>query len=85
MKGEMMDYFVTIPIAGSIVIPVNAKDKAGAIKKAWALIDKHGTESGELQCELQWNYLERIVSGNVIHAPVNEITVDPAGKVARCV
>ncbi len=65
--GEPREYYVTIPIAGSANFLVEATSEDDAKKKAWEAIDK-----GE-EPEIEWEYHERIVSGNVLHASCNEI------------
>ena len=66
-----LHYYVTIPIAGSVTVLVEAKDEDEAVEKAW---DKIGDDDADVE----WEALRKIASGNVLHAPCNSIEVDLA-------
>lgn len=70
--AEKKQYIVTIPIAGSISFEVEAEDEAGAKEAAWDLFGDEGPEAGQLE----WELLDHIVEGNVLHAPCNDVTVE---------
>lgn len=71
-NGELREYYVSIPIAGAANFVVEATDEESAKQKAWELIEK-----GE-EPEIEWEYHERIASGNVLHVSQNEVTADLA-------
>lgn len=66
-----LPYYVSIPIAGSVTVRVEAMNEEEAIEKAW---DKIGDEDADVT----WEAHKRIVSGNCLHASQNEIEVDLA-------
>jgi hypothetical protein len=65
-------YTVIIPIAGAISIEVEAESEEAAKDVAWEEINEKGAEAGELE----WEFLTRIVEGNVCHAPVLQTRVE---------
>jgi hypothetical protein len=76
MSKKSKQWSVVIPIAGSISISVETDepiDDKEAIRLAWAAIDTSGKDAGRLE----WEFMERIAQGNVLHAPINEIEANP--------
>jgi len=73
------EYVVTIPVVGFISYTVEVDDDASsendarkeAIELAWKAY-----EDDEDHRSVEWNAIERISTGNVSHAPVNEISVE---------
>lgn len=65
-------YCVIIPIAGSITIDVEADDEDGARDAAWEKISEEGEKAGDVT----WEYFDKLTSGNVLYAPINEVEVD---------
>lgn len=63
----MANYLVTIPIAGSITHSVEANSEEEAIKLALDMDPREG--------DLTWEPFEKLVEGNICHAPLNEIEV----------
>ena len=68
----MKQYTVTLPVAGSVQVYVEAENEKAAIDAALESADFRvnggkNTEPGE-----EWAVLRRITSGNVCHAPVWE-------------
>lgn len=70
----MKTYYVAIPIAGSISIQVEAESPKAAKAAAWAKVEELGPEAGEVE----WEFHEKIFSGNVCHVSLNEVQVDQA-------
>lgn len=68
---NMKKFFVTMPIVGSITTEVEASDKKQAVEEAWKIYHEQGPEAGEVE----WEVVSRITTGNVLHAPLNEISV----------
>ncbi len=69
--------WVSIPIAGSFTVSVEVEDDAGddaAVQAAWDKIGKSVGRAEDLG-ELEWDYFEKLVDGNVFHANCNEIEV----------
>jgi hypothetical protein len=64
-------YIVSIPIAGAIHIAVEANSEREAKEAAWKKVD-----DGEAGEDIEWEFLDAITTGNVCHAPLNEILVD---------
>lgn len=64
----MKKYVVTVPIAGSYTVEVEAEDEDGAIEAAFEA-------QGEAE-DVEWEALREICSGNVCHAPVWEVEVE---------
>jgi hypothetical protein len=58
------EYWVRIPLAGIIAVNVEAENEEEA--------EKNNVELDEL------DQYEEIVSGNVLHAPLNEVEIDEA-------
>lgn len=69
----MAKFFVEIPIAGSITIEVEAESKDDAKEAAWTRIHENAGEPEDIG-EITWEYLNAISTGNVSHAPCNEIS-----------
>lgn len=67
----MAKFIVSIPIAGSATFEVEASDAKTAKEAAWEAVNGHC----EPKVEWEWEYLESVSSGNVCHAPLNEISV----------
>ena len=65
----MPKFIVQIPIAGSVTFEVVAADKRAAKEAAWAAVDS-GVEG-----DIEWEYLDSVTEGNVLHAPLNEVSV----------
>lgn len=72
----MAKFMVLIPIAGSFAIEVEAADEKAAKAAAW---DEMNAYTGDVEAigQLEWEFLEKICSGNVCHAPHWEVTADP--------
>ncbi len=58
---------VEIPIAGSVNITVSASTKKEAIATAWALINAGKVDTEH--ADIEWDFLEDVVQGNVCYAP----------------
>lgn len=69
-KGPL-HYRVSIPIAGSVTVYVEAMNEDEATEKAWEKI-------GDDDAEVDWEAHEQICQGNVLYASMNEIEVDLA-------
>ncbi len=65
----MAKYSVSIPIAGSCTVEVEAESEAGAVEAAWAVVDD------EQARHLEWEFFSSLVDGNVLHASQNTIEV----------
>lgn len=70
----MPKFFVSIPIAGAIGTVVEATDKKAAIDAAWEEFNERGADN----FEIEWEALDRISTGNILHAPQNEVLVSSA-------
>ncbi len=64
-----MKYSVSIPITGFCAVEVEAENSESAIAAAWKAID--GGEVGEVE----WEYTEKVTSGNVCHAMQHDVEV----------
>lgn len=66
----MAKYRVFVPIAGQLVVMVDAESNVEAIEKFWDMY-----HAGDLQVNegLDWDPYSRLTSGNVLHAPLNEV------------
>lgn len=73
----MSKYYVSIPIAGSITIEVEADSAKAAKAVAWEKINENSGDPEDIG-DVTWEYMDQIVSGNVCAAPLNEIVVDKA-------
>lgn len=71
-----MKYRVTIPIAGSITIFVDGPDGATRDELFDAAIDEYCQGNNG---EVEWEFFRKIVSGNLLHVPQNEVEVEPLG------
>lgn len=60
-----MKYGVSIPVAGFVYTEVEADSEKEAIEKAFDV--DHTPDDIE-----EWGIYEKIVSGNVLHVPLNE-------------
>jgi hypothetical protein len=67
--GELRNYRVSIPIAGSVTVYVEATSEDEATEKAWEKI-------GDDDAEVEWEAHEHIATGNALHASMNDIEVD---------
>ena len=67
----MSKYIVSIPIAGAIHVEVEAESQDEAIQEAWDRVNE--ASEPEDVGELEWEYMNHITTGNVCHAPLNDI------------
>lgn len=67
----MTEYLVTLPIAGSITVAIEANSKEEALKKV-----QQQSFSQKEAFEFQWDVFEHICEGNVCHAPLNNIVIE---------
>ena len=69
----MKEYYLKIPMAGSVEISVEAESEKEAIEKAMneATIKNVG----------EWEMFTKIVEGNVLYAPQWEIEIEDCGEV----
>jgi hypothetical protein len=65
----MKKYLVAIPIAGTFYIEVEAENAEDAKDVAFDKVGVDGPEAGTAE----WEFFERITTGNILHAPQNEI------------
>jgi hypothetical protein len=75
MSDEKKQYAVTLPVAGSVPVWVDAASEEEAIdlafeKQDWRVKTGEGTEAGE------FDSMRRINSGNCCHAPCWEVSVE---------
>ena len=71
----MKKYYVTIPIAGFVTIEVDteATSDRDIIDAAYEEYDK------DVDAQyIEWELCEKIVQGNVLHAPLNEVEIEEA-------
>jgi hypothetical protein len=66
------EYVVVIPIAGQMSCTVEAESKEAAKEAAWALYNEGGPD----EFTVEWDAYDKLVSGNVLHAPCNSVEVD---------
>src|SRR5882757_9639110 len=66
-----LHYRVSIPIAGSVTVFVEALDEEEAIERAWEKV-------GDDDADVAWECHEKICEGNLLHVSQNEIEVDLA-------
>jgi hypothetical protein len=69
-------YAVTLPVAGSITVFVDAENEEAALdaaleKQDWRVVGGEGTEPGD-----DFEAMSRIVGGNVCYAPCTEYSVE---------
>ena len=64
----MRKYYVHIPIVGSITTEVDAESEKDAIEMAWTRYNEAGSDG----FDVEWEATDKIVTGNVLHAPLNE-------------
>jgi len=73
----MKTYYVTMPLAGSMTLPIEADSEEDAISKFQEASEKidfiNGRELVNNNAELEWEFMEQIVSGNVFHGNCNEV------------
>lgn len=74
--GEPRDFYVTIPIAGSVVVSVTAESEQAAYDAAW---DKVGDDDAEVT----WEAHDCITEGNVLYADCNEVEIEEASLTKR--
>jgi hypothetical protein len=67
----MGKYWVAVPIAGAIHVEVEAENEKDAKKFAIDRLSMEGAEAGDVE----WEFFKRLTTGNVLHAPYNEISV----------
>lgn len=67
----MPRWIVSIPIAGSIATNVEADDMDSAIDAAWDKFNSDGAED----FDIEWEALDKIADGNVLHATQNYVEV----------
>lgn len=65
----MTKYIVSYPIVGNVEVIVEADSEQDAIRAGW---DKCADDDAHVE----WEPVERVTSGNVLHAPQNEIYVE---------
>lgn len=69
----MKRYDVTLPVVGQVVVTVEAEDEESAIEAALGLdpfpINADGVNGAEI---IELNTVRRVVTSNVLHAPLNE-------------
>lgn len=65
----MKKYNVTIPIAGSYTVEVEAEDEEGAIDEALE-------RQGDADLDIEWEAMQEICRGNVCYAPVWEASAE---------
>lgn len=65
----MPKFIVSVPITGAASFEVEAESEADAKELVWDAIDD-GQDP-----EVVWEYTERVTTGNVSHAYLNEIDV----------
>ena len=70
----MKTFYVTIPIAGTLTIAMEAENRKAAKDAAWNKYDEEGADAGEIE----WEALESISTGNVLHVPCNDVEVSEA-------
>lgn len=86
---EKKKFWVRVPFAGVLNVEVRAEEiESGgqAFDLAMVAIDKSGftlheehNEGHEHTCTMdEWSYLPRIVTGNVLHTPFNEVEWESA-------
>ena len=68
----MNKYIISVPIAGTVCVTVEAENEKDAYKEVWNNEFDEDT--------LQWEMLEKIVKGNVLHAPQNEMCIEDVEK-----
>ncbi len=68
----MKKFLVQIPTTGCMAVEVDAEDEATAKEAAWEKINNEGEDAGEHQ----WEFRERITTGNVVHAMLNQVEVE---------
>jgi hypothetical protein len=68
----MNKYIVSIPLVGSMHIEVEAESASAAKERAWDEFNEHGEKAGEIE----WELVEHVTTGNVLHAPLNDIEVN---------
>lgn len=69
----MKKYRVIMPIAGSVFLEVDAKDKESALNNFYEIIST--MTNGDIDDCLEWDFYEQIVSGNVCHLYTNEVDI----------
>lgn len=76
----MAKYEVTVPIAGSVIVRVEAASEQGArdaaIEKAQTFIQSWTVKENAHNQLVELEAYDEIVSGNVINVPTNEMLVE---------
>lgn len=67
-----MNYIVSIPLVGAIHIEVEAESEKAAYDAAW---DRYNSE-GESAGDIEWELVDQVTTGNVCHAPLNEVEIN---------
>jgi hypothetical protein len=68
----MSKYIVSIPLVGDAHFEVEATSESEAKEKAWE--QYNDTSSDDL--DVEWELVEKVTTGNVLHAPINKIEVN---------
>lgn len=70
-------YIVTIPIAGRIVVEVEADSKEAAKEAAWDKL--HAGAADEEGADIEWEFYDKLVEGNVCRScwTQTEVEEDP--------
>ncbi len=68
----MSKYTVSIPIAGAVHIEVEAESTTKAIAAAWDVYNDLGEKAGDVE----WEAMDHITTGNVCHAPLNDVAAN---------
>jgi len=68
----MNRYLISVPIAGIVCISVEAENEEDAYKEVWN--NKFDEDT------LQWEMLEKLVEGNILYAPQNEMCIEDVEK-----
>lgn len=70
-------YIVTIPIAGAAHIEVRAPRGKSKDELFELAVEKYNSASKRAQRDmLEWEWCDPISEGNVLHAPVNEMSIE---------
>ncbi len=71
----MSKYIVSIPLVGAMHFEVEAQSKSEAKERAWDAYNESGGDPNDIG-DIEWELVERVVTGNVCHAPLNDIEVN---------
>lgn len=67
----MKTFIVQIPIAGCLIVEVEAENAEAAENEAWNQFNERGPDVGEVE----WEAYEKIADGNVVNTYHNEVEV----------